>query len=214
MIWLSFKYSLVSLFVFNFWYRVKLSPLVLRPLNLILIDRWVLLVCGMHITMEIIRKEKNCCSAALSTTNPMQISAKMNLGLCRQQLVINHQSYRMTQYKISLPFPYNKYCGLYCIVKFVRTKYSPRLSALYGVHPSNEVGGTSCQLHHTCVTRCSNRCFDGLTSFSLYSTFPTCGSGGSWSVKSTCTSQDSSAVEGSKSPRKSIWTCKTCVSYN
>src|ERR1043166_4414382 len=33
-------------------------------------------------------------------------------------------------------------------------------------------------IQNTCVTKCSRRCFVGLTSFSLYSIFPICGSGG------------------------------------
>ena len=92
---------------------MKLRPLVLRPLNLILTDRWVWCIGGMQITMEMIRKEKNCLSAALSTTNPTQISGKMNTGLWRKKLVTNHQSYGMTHYKVLLDFTNNKYCGLY-----------------------------------------------------------------------------------------------------
>lgn len=49
----------------------------------------------------------------------------------------------------------------------------------------------------TCVTRCWKRCLDGLISFSLYSTLPICGSGGSRAATtSSRSSQTSLLAEG------------------
>lgn len=53
----------------------------------------------------------------------------------------------------------------------------------------------------TCVTRCSNLCFEGLTIFSLYSILPSCGSGGStlwFSIFAICCVLQSSQSLGSK----------------